>query len=140
MEQFLIDVWKILVTAALGVIGWQWKEGHAIEKRVTSLETTVTDFQEKVKADKEDVEKSVRHLQESMIKDIDNIKRDIEKIQNRQDSHSKKQDEIVSLITDFKVEVVRQFGNLSSDIKAMNSTIEAYDVVRKKTNSKKKAS
>ena len=91
------------------------------------LETNVSEFHESVRKDKEDVEKSVKHLQESVAKDIDNIKKDIEKIQNRQDGHSKKQDEIVKLITDFKLEVVKQFGELSSDIKALNSTIEAYD-------------
>ena len=65
-----------------------------------------------------------------------NIKKDIEKIQNRQDGHSKKQDEIVKLITDFKLEVVDNFGELSSDIKALNATLKAYDdvlkVIRKK--------
>ena len=134
---FFIDIWKILLTAMLGVVGWQWREGHALKGKVLVLETTITELQESVKKDKEDVEKSVRHLQENVAKDIDNIKRDIEKIQSRQDSHSKKQDEIVSLITDFKLEVVKQMGELSSDLKALNSTIEAYDegvrISKKKT-------
>lgn len=136
MEQFLIDVWKILVTAALGVIGWQWREGHAMKSKISVIEKDLADLHESVKSDKEDVEKSVRHLQENVAKDIDNIKRDIEKIQNRQDGHSRKQDEIVRLISDFKVEVVENFGELSSNLKALNSTIKAYDdllrVIRKK--------
>ena len=140
MEQLLIDIWKILVTAALGVIGWQWRKGNEQENRLSVLEKTVTDFRESVKKDKEDVEKSVRHLQENVAKDIDNIKKDIEKIQSRQDGHSKKQDEIVKLITDFKLEVVKNFGELSSDIKALNGTIEAYDDGLRISKKKKKGS
>lgn len=137
MEQLLSDIWKVLMTALMAVIGWQWRESHALKNKVLLMGSAITDIQENVKKDKEDVEKSVRHLQENMTKDIDNIKKDIEKIQNRQDSHSKKQDEIVSLITDFKLEVVRQIDELSSDVKALNSTIEAYDEGLKSSRKKK---
>lgn len=127
MEQFFTDIWKILLTAVMAVIGWQWRENHALEKKVITLEQTVNDLQESTKKDKEDAEKAVKHLQENVAKDIDNIKKDIEKIQNRQDSHSKKQDEIVNLITDFKLAVVQQIGELSSDVKVLTSSLEVYD-------------
>ncbi len=127
MEQIFTDIWKVLLTALMAVIGYQWREGQALKLKVASLGTAITELQENAKKDKEDMEKSVRHLQENVTKDIDNIRKDIEKIHTRQDSHSKKQDEIVSLITDFKLEVVRQIGELSADVKALNSTIEAYD-------------
>lgn len=127
MEQFFTDIWKLLMTALMAVIGWQWREAHAIKNKVLLLEADIKDLHENAKKDKEDVEKSVQHLHENVTKDIENIRKDIEKIHSRQDSHSKKQDEIVTLITDFKLEVVRQIGELSSDVKALNSTIEAYD-------------
>ena len=127
------------MTALMAVIGWQWRESHTLKIKVSVMESTITELHENIKKDKEDAEKSVRHLQENVAKDIDNIKRDIEKIQTRQDSHSKKQDEILNSITDFKLAVVQQIGELSADVKALNSTIEAYDgVVRTNKNKKGK--
>jgi len=127
MDQIFTDIWKILLSAALAAIGWLLREGYSLKSRVLVLEKALTDLQDAVKQDKEDVEKSIRHLQENVAKDIDNIRKDIEKIHTRQDSHSKKQDEIVKLLTDFKLEMVKYIGELSSDVKALNSTIEAYD-------------
>jgi translation initiation factor 2B subunit (eIF-2B alpha/beta/delta family) len=127
MEQFFSDIWKILMTALMAVIGWQWREAHALKTKVAVLENTVNELQEITRKDKEDAEKAVKHLQENVAKDIDNIKKDIEKIQSRQDSHSKKQDEIVTLITDFKLAVVKQIGELSSDVKVLTSSLEVYD-------------
>ncbi len=115
------------MTALRAVIGWQWREGHALQTKVAVLENTVNELQESTRKDKEDAEKAVKHLQENVAKDIDNIKKDIEKIQSRQDSHSKKQDEIVTLITDFKLAVVQQIGELSSDVKVLTSSLEVYD-------------
>ena len=120
MDQIFTDIWKILLSAALAAIGWLLREGYSLKSRVLVLEKALTDLQDDVKQDKEDVEKSIRHLQE-------NVAKDIEKIHTRQDSHSKKQDEIVKLLTDFKLEMVKYIGELSSDVKALNSTIEAYD-------------
>lgn len=127
MEQFLTDIWRILLTALLAATGWQFRESHSTKNRITALETTITELKESVKKDKEDVEKSVRHLQENVAKDIENIKKDIESIHKRQDSHSKNQDEIRNLINDFKLEVVERIGEMSADLKVITSCIEYYD-------------
>ena len=140
MEQFLTDIWRILLTALLAATGWQFRESHSTKNRITALETTITELKESVKKDKEDVEKSVRHLQENVAKDIENIKKDIESIHKRQDSHSKNQDEIRNLINDFKLEVVERIGEMSSDLKALTSSIEFFDegvTFRNKTKGKK---
>lgn len=127
MDQFFTDIWHILMTALVAAIGWQFRESHSTKSRVTSLETSIADLKESIKKDKEDVEKSVKHLQETVAKDIENIKKDIESIHRRQDSHSKNQDDIRNLINDFKLEVVERIGEMSSDLKALTSSIEFYD-------------
>lgn len=127
MEQLFADVWKLISSLLVAAIGWQFKVSHAMNNRLAILETTVKDLQESVKKDKEDVEKAVRHLQENVAKDIENIKKDIESIHKRQDSHSKNQDEIRNLINDFKLEVVKQIGDVSSELKVLTSSLEVFD-------------
>lgn len=94
----MTEIWPFLITALFGAIGWQWKESHALKTKVAVLEKTTEDI----------------------LKDIESMKR-------RQDSHSKKQDEILQLIQDFKLEVVKQIAEMASDLKTLNNTLEAYD-------------
>jgi len=56
------------------------------------------------------------------------------RLEQRQDSHSKKNDEIVKLITELRVEMAKQLGNMStsmskiaSDVENINSTIAIFD-------------
>ena len=64
MDQIFTDIWKILLSAALAAIGWLLREGYSLKSRVLVLEKALTDLQDDVKQDKEDVEKSIRHLQD----------------------------------------------------------------------------
>ena len=98
MSQIIADLWPYLMTGLLGVIGWQWKDGHSTKIRVAVMERTIEDLQ----------------------KTVENIKQ-------RQDSHSKKQDEILNLISAFKLEMVKQIGEVSSDRKALSSSLAVYD-------------
>ena len=98
MTELLNDIWPILMAGLMTVIGWQWKEAHAIKIRVAVMERTIEDLQ-----------------------------KIIESMKQRQDSHSKKQDEILTLINDFKLEVVKQIGEMSADLKALTSSLEVYD-------------
>ena len=98
MEKVIVDLWPILMTALVAAIGWQFRESYVLKTKVAVLEKTIEDIQ-----------------------------KDIEAMKRRQDSHSKKQDEIVNLITEFKFEVIKQFGELSSDLKTLNSTIKVFD-------------
>jgi len=109
MNALMTDLWPFLITALFGAIGWQWRENHTLKTKVAVMEKTIED----------------------MLKDIESMKK-------RQDSHSKKQDEIVNLITEFKFEVIKQFGELSSDIKTLNSTIKVFDNGAMFTKEKKK--
>lgn len=98
MSQIIADIWPYLMTGLLGVIGWQWKDGHSTKIRVAVMERTIEDLQ----------------------KTVDNIKQ-------RQDSHSKKQDETLNLISAFKLEVVKQIAEVASDLKALTRSLEVYD-------------
>ena len=116
MNQVMIDIWPYLITALLAVIGWLFRQLLSLKEQIKTLEKTV-----------EGVQTQVNKTIESIVKTIENI-------QKRQDSHSKKQDEIVNLITELKVEVVRQIGNmttelgvLSADVKNINRVLSVND-------------
>lgn len=78
--------------------------------------------------------------------DVELLKDKADRLEKRQDSHSKKNDEIVSLITSFKVDVIKQIGEvvtrigkMSSDIDNISQTFAVYDegVTAKKKRRKK---
>lgn len=98
MNQVITDLWPYLIPALLAVVGWQWKEAHSLRLKVVVLEKTIEDIQ----------------------KEIDSMKK-------RQDSHSKKQDEIVTLITDLKLEMVKQIGGLTTEVKSINRVLSITD-------------
>ena len=62
------------------------------------------------------------------------IEEKIRHIEQRQDSHSKKNDDVINLITDFKLEMAKKIGDVSvqmgkiqSDVENINSTIAIFD-------------
>ena len=61
----------------------------------------------------------------------------VKRIENRQESHSKKYDELMSTINELKIEMVRQFSRLTSELNAFNSMVEASDKGVKIINNKK---
>ena len=69
----------------------------------------------------------------------------VKRMEARQDSHSKKNDEIINLITEFKLEMAEKIGHVSiqmgkiqSDVEVINNTIAVFDagVVSKKKKGK----
>ena len=95
MNQVMTDIWPFLVTAILAAIGWQFRESYLLKTKVAVLERT-----------------------------IENILKTIEGIQHRQDSHSKKQDDIMELLTDFKMEMLKEVGNMSSNVSGLASDVK----------------
>ena len=72
------------------------------------------------------------------------MEKTIESIQKRQDSHSKKQDDIMDLLTDFKMEVLKEVGAMSANVSGLaanvanlNNLISITDIGVKIDNSKK---
>ena len=132
MEKLIVDLWPYLVTALFAAIGWLWKKVLGMSERLVVMETNMNTC-------KTNMDENMQSLKEKITTERDQIHKMIDKIQLRQDSHSKKQDEILQLITDFKFEVVRQISELSSDMKALNSTLEVFDnavTFKKKTKKK----
>ena len=132
MEKVIIDLMPYLITALFAAVGWQWKKVLSMSERIVVMETNMNQC-------KTNMDEDMQSLKEKIINERDQIHKMIDKIQQRQDSHSKKQDEIVNLIQDFKLEVIKQISELSSDMKALNSTLEVFDnavTFKKKTKKK----
>lgn len=51
----------------------------------------------------------------------------VERLQARVDSHSKKTDDIIHALGDFKDEIVRQLGEIAVDIAKINTTLNIVD-------------
>ncbi len=101
----MIDLWPLLVPALLAAIAFQWRENHVLKIRVAVLENTV----------------------EGLEKTLGNI-------QKRQDSQSKKLDDIPVQISAMEKEVLKRMGDMSanvaslaSDVKGLNNLILASD-------------
>ena len=113
----MTDIWPFLVTAILAAIGWQFRESYLLKTKVAVME------------------KSIDGIKDSMNSTTDNIQKSIEHLQNRQDSHSKKQDAVMELLTDFKMEMLKEVGTMSSnvsglaaDVKNLSNLISITDV------------
>lgn len=57
-------------------------------------------------------------------KTVENQKQIIDNQQKRMDSHSKKQDEILNLVTDLKLEMVKQISNMTSELGTISADVK----------------
>lgn len=113
----MTDIWPYLIPAIMAVVGWQFRESYLLKTKVAVME------------------KSIDGIKDSMNSTTDNIQKSIEHLQNRQDSHSKKQDAVMELLTDFKMEMLKEVGTMSSnvsglaaDVKNLSNLISITDV------------
>ena len=138
MEKVLIDLWPFIVTATFGVIGWLWKKLLNMSDRIIVLESNVntckTNMSDDFKSLREGINADLSSLKEKVNIERDQIHKTIEKIQQRQDNHSKKQDDIVNLFTEFKVEMIKLIGDMTSElsvigneVKNINRSFEVFD-------------
>ena len=113
----MTDLWPFIVPAILGVIGWQFSEIYKLQNKVAVME------------------KSIEGIKDTMRATNDNIQKAIDHMQGRQDSHSKKQDAVMNLLTDFKMEMLKEVGTMSAnvsglaaDVKNLSNLISITDV------------
>ena len=113
----MTDIWPYLIPAIMAVVGWQFRESYLLKTKVAVME------------------KSIDGIKDSMNSTTNNIQKSIEHLQNRQDSHSKKQDAVMELLTDFKMEMLKEVGTMSSnvsglaaDVKNLSNLISITDV------------
>lgn len=123
----MTDIWPYLIPAIMAVVGWQFRESYLLKTKVAVME------------------KSIDGIKDSMKSTTDNIQKSIEHLQNRQDSHSKKQDAVMELLTDFKMEMLKEVGTMSSnvsglaaDVKNLSNLISITDVGIKVDNTTRK--
>lgn len=138
MEKVLVDLWPFIVTATFGVIGWLWKKLLNMSDRIILLESNMntckTNMGEDFKSLREKSNADLASLKEKVNSERDQIHKMIEKIQQRQDNHSKKQDDLVNLFTEFKVEMIKLIGDMTSElsvigneVKNINRSFEVFD-------------
>ena len=96
MNQVMIDLWPLIVPVFLGAIVYQWRENHQLKIRVAVLENTV-----------------------------ENLETTLGDIRKRQDSQSRKQDDILDRIGTMEKEVLKQVGNVQSTFSKQIGDISA---------------
>ena len=119
MNQVVTDIWPILMGAVLSGVGLYIGFINNLRTDVRLLKEKIKQLEEKCKVVTDEVNKQV---QENTI-----LKEKVGKIESRQESHSKKYDELLELINDIKLEMVKNFTGLRSEINSFNAMIEASD-------------
>lgn len=91
----MVDLWPFLIPVFLGGIMTCIGYIYGLKTKVAVLEET-----------------------------IENLKDTVEGMHRRIDSHSKKNDEIVSLITSLKMEVIQRISDVATDMSKLSSDID----------------
>lgn len=111
---------------------------------VNKLRSQLGIQESRIKQLEENCKEVTRHLEETS-KLLTVLEEKCKRLEQRQDSHSKKNDEIVKLINDLSLEMTKQLGNMNtsmvkiaSDVENINSTIAIFDegIRSKKRNGK----
>ena len=116
MNTLTITLVSVLLTSFLAVIIGYARYVHNLKERVSVLESKIDDLKQELDSLKE------------------NIYKDISRMQDRLDSHSKKQDAILDRIGAMEKEVLKEMGamganisSLASDLKGLNKLISVSD-------------
>ena len=117
MNQVMTDIWPFLVTAILAAIGWQFRESYLLKTKVAVMDKSIEGIKEAMKT-------TTESIKEAMKTTTENFQKSIEHIQGRQDSHSKKQDAVMDLLTDFKMEMLKEVGTMSSNVSGLASDVK----------------
>lgn len=116
MEQAIINqIIAAIIAAIVLYVGFI----NTLRSDVRLLKDNVQKLEDKCKEVTEKMEEQV-HLNTV-------LEEKVKRIESRQDSHSKKYDELMSTINELKIEMVRQFSRLTSELNAFNSMVEASD-------------
>ena len=119
MNQVMNDIWPILLGAIVSAIGLYIGFINNLRTEVRLIKEKIKQLEEKCKEVTDEVNKQV-HLNTI-------LEEKVGKIESRQESHSKKYDELLELINDIKLEMVKNFTGLRSEINSFNAMIEASD-------------
>lgn len=133
MNQVATDLYPILLPTILSAISLYIGFINKMRSQIAVLETKVSDLES-------ECEKATAKMTE-MTHTIGILEEKVKRLEMRQDSQSKKNDEVIKLINDFKLEILRQIGDVNKNIikiqgevEVINKTIAIFDggVVGKK--------
>ena len=133
MEQLMGELVKVLVATVVSGAVLYIGIVNKLRSQISVHDNRLKQLEENCKAAQTKFEETTKII--SVLSDKS------ERMERRQDSHSKKNDEIVALITELRVEMAKQLGNMNtsmgkiaSDVENINSTIAIFDggVVSKK--------
>lgn len=133
MNQVATDLYPILLPTILSAISLYIGFINKMRSQIAVLETKVSDLES-------ECEKATAKMTE-MTHTIGILEEKVKRMEMRQDSQSKKNDEVIKLINDFKLEITRQIGDVNKNIikiqgevEVINKTIAIFDggVVSKK--------
>ena len=107
---------------------------------INKMRTQISVLEEKVKQLEAKCEEATKTMTDQAHTNTI-LEEKVKRMEQRQDSFSKKNDDVISLITDFKIEMAKKIGDVSvqmgkiqSDVENINSTIAIFDsgIVSKK--------
>ena len=133
MNQVATDLYPILLPTILSAISIYIGFINKMRSQIAVLEKQVSDLESECK-------KAMAMMTE-MTQIIGILEEKVKRQDQRQDSHSKKNDEVIKLINDFKLDITRQIGDVNKNIikiqgevEVINKTIAIFDggVVSKK--------
>ena len=124
MEKLIIDLIPFLIPALIAALGWLWKKFVDMSERIVVMETNMTTC-------KTNMDEDVRALKEKIESEVNAIHKTIEKVQQRQDSHSKKQDETQKMITELDVKMITKFGEMAKELSSIASDVKYINMVFK---------
>ena len=120
MEQLMGELLKVLIATIVsgvvlyvGIVNKLRSQMLLHDKQIAQLEGNCKEAQKKF----EDANNHHAVIEEK-----------VKRIESRQDSHSKKYDELMSTINELKIEMVKQFSGIKSEINSFNAMVEASDM------------
>ena len=137
MNQVAVDIWPILLPTILSAIA-------LYIGFINRMRTQISVLEEKVRNLEDECEKATKKMGELNHSNAV-LEEKVKRSEQRQDSHSKKNDDIIQLITEFKLEMTEKIGHMSEnmikiqgDVEVINNTIAVFDagVVSKKRKKK----
>jgi len=126
MNQVATDLYPILLPTILSAISIYIGFINKMRSQIAVLETKVSDLESECK-------KATATMTE-MTQTIGILEEKVKRQEQRQDSHSKKNDDVIQLLTDFKLEMTEKIGHVTEsvikiqgDVEVINNTIAVFD-------------
>lgn len=126
MNQVATDLYPILLPTMLSAISLYIGFINKMRSQIAVLEKQVSDLES-------ECDKATAMMTE-MTQTIGILEEKVKRQEQRQDSHSKKNDDVIQLLTDFKLEMTEKIGHVTEsvikiqgDVEVINNTIAVFD-------------